>query len=55
MHESELPPAWRAAGTAAASDHADTELIGHRGWKGTGFLCGEKGGEKIWMISLSPF
>ena len=28
--------------TAAAVDHADTELIGHRGWKGTGFLCGEK-------------
>ena len=27
---------------AAAVDHADTELIGHRGWKGTGFLCGEK-------------
>ena len=25
---------------AAAVDHADTELIGHRGWKGTGFLCG---------------
>ena len=28
--------------TAAAVDHADTELIGHRGWEGTGFLCGEK-------------
>ena len=28
--------------TAAAVDHADTELIGHRGWKGTGFLCDEK-------------
>ena len=28
--------------TAAAVDHADTELIGHRGWKGTGFLCGVK-------------
>jgi len=27
---------------AAAVDHADTELIGHRGWEGTGFLCGEK-------------
>ena len=27
---------------AAAVDHADTELIGHRGWKGTGFLCGVK-------------
>ena len=27
---------------AAAVDHADTELIGHRGWKGTGFLCSEK-------------
>ena len=26
--------------TAAAVDHADTELIGHRGWEGTGFLCG---------------
>ena len=25
---------------AAAVDHADTELIGHRGWEGTGFLCG---------------
>ncbi|WP_299144593.1 hypothetical protein, partial [uncultured Dialister sp.] len=23
-------------------DHADTELIGHRGWEGTGFLCNEK-------------
>ena len=28
--------------TAAAVDHADTELIGHRGWEGTGFLCDEK-------------
>ena len=28
--------------TAAAVDHADTELIGHRGWEGTGFLCGGK-------------
>ena len=28
--------------TAAAVDHADTELIGHRGWEGTGFLCSEK-------------
>ena len=27
---------------AAAVDHADTELIGHRGWEGTGFLCEEK-------------
>ena len=27
---------------AAAVDHAYTELIGHRGWKGTGFLCDEK-------------
>ena len=38
-------PAWRAPSchnTAAAVDHADTELIGHRGWKGTGFLCDEK-------------
>ena len=25
---------------AAAVDHADTELIGHRVWEGTGFLCG---------------
>ena len=25
---------------AAAVDHADTELIGHRRWEGTGFLCG---------------
>ena len=31
--------------TAAAVDHADTELIGHRGWKGTGFLC-----DAIFMI-----
>ena len=28
--------------TAAAVDHADTELIGHRGWEDTGFLCGGK-------------
>ena len=27
---------------AAAVDHVDTELIGHRGWEGTGFLCGRK-------------
>ena len=34
-------------GAAAAVDHADTELIGHRGWKGTGFLCDEEiGGEE---------
>ena len=27
---------------AAAVDHADTELIGHRGWEVTGFLCAGK-------------
>ena len=28
--------------TAVAVDHADTELIGHRGWEATGFLCAGK-------------
>jgi hypothetical protein len=39
---------------AAAVDHADTELIGHRGWEGTGFLCGEKKGEEEIIDILSP-
>ena len=43
MNKSVLPPAWRGPShPGAAIDHADTELIGHRGWKGTGFLWGEK-------------
>ena len=34
--------------TAAAVDHADTELIGRRGWEGTGFLC-----DVLLLIGLS--
>ena len=33
--------------TAAVVDHADTELIGHRGWEGTGFLCGGEDMERL--------
>ena len=47
MNKSVLPPAWRGPShPGAAVDHADTELIGHRGWKGTGFLCVSK--ERRW-------
>ena len=46
MNELAFPPLpgarRRVIDTAAAVDHADTELIGHRGWEGNGFLCGEK-------------
>ena len=45
MNELAFPPCLarrRVIDTAAAVDHADTELIGHRGWEGNGFLCGEK-------------
>ena len=37
---------------AAAVDHADTELIGHRGWEGTGFLCGG-GSQAAWLLPIS--
>jgi hypothetical protein len=41
---------------AAAVDHADTELIGHRGWKGTRFLWGKKRAKKKSLIfHLRPF
>ena len=36
MNELAFPPCLarrRVIDTAAAVDHADTELIGHRGWK----------------------
>ena len=39
MNESALPLPGVRRRAAAAVDHADTELIGHRGWEGTGFLC----------------
>jgi hypothetical protein len=57
MNKSVLPPAWRGPShPGAAVDHADTELIGHRGWKGTGFLWGKKKGEEeIIDISSPPF
>ena len=37
---------------AAAVDHADTELIGHRGWEGTGFLCGGGGHGAAGSLSM---
>ena len=42
--------------TAAAVDHADTELIGHRGWEGSGVLCGggrgAAAGYSSWQLTI---
>ena len=42
MRGDTVPAQAVALCTAAAVDHADTELIGHRGWEDTGFLCAGK-------------